>query len=90
MPSSDAPLSLLARLFMRGIRIYAVILSPLMGNQCRFSPSCSHYACQAIERHGALRGLGLALWRIARCHPWSRGGIDPVPPPLDRAPKTPL
>ena len=61
------------------IRIYRYGLSPLLGSSCRFYPSCSCYAQQSIERHGALRGLVLAVRRIARCHPWNPGGYDPVP-----------
>ena len=61
------------------IQLYRYAVSPLLGANCRFYPSCSCYAREAIERHGALRGLGLALCRIARCHPWNPGGYDPVP-----------
>jgi putative membrane protein insertion efficiency factor len=61
------------------LRGYRYLLSPLIGNQCRFAPTCSVYALQAIECHGAWRGTGLALWRLARCHPWNAGGWDPVP-----------
>ena len=68
------------------IRGYQWFISPLLGNQCRFYPSCSEYAREAIERHGAVRGVWLAIRRVARCHPWHPGGIDPVPepPPKDR------
>ena len=62
------------------IRIYQRALSPLLGARCRFYPSCSHYALEAMEVHGAVRGLWLALRRIARCHPLHPGGVDPVPP----------
>ena len=62
------------------IRAYQLTLSPLIGQHCRFTPSCSRYAAQAIDRHGAARGSWLALQRIARCHPWCEGGIDEVPP----------
>jgi len=61
------------------IAIYRYGVSPLLGPRCRFHPSCSCYAQESIERHGALRGLVLALKRIARCHPWNPGGYDPVP-----------
>ncbi len=63
------------------IRSYQWLLSPLLGNHCRFYPSCSQYAVEAIERYGALQGCWLALKRILRCHPWHPGGIDPVPEP---------
>ena len=62
------------------IRIYQRALSPLLGPRCRFYPSCSQYAFEALEVHGLLRGLWLAVRRIARCHPFHPGGIDPVPP----------
>ncbi|GGB95257.1 hypothetical protein GCM10011352_21670 [Marinobacterium zhoushanense] len=63
------------------IKIYQYLISPLLGNNCRFYPSCSHYTLEAIETHGPLRGCWLGLKRILRCHPFSDGGIDPVPPP---------
>lgn len=61
------------------IKAYQRMLSPLLPRVCRFYPSCSSYAIEAIERHGAWRGLGLALRRIGRCHPFHPGGYDPVP-----------
>jgi len=61
------------------IRAYQRALSPLLGPRCRFHPSCSHYAIEAIERFGAAQGTLLALKRIVRCHPLSAGGFDPVP-----------
>ena len=61
------------------IKAYRLILSPIMGGQCRFYPTCSCYTEQAIEHHGALRGSWYGIRRIARCHPWHEGGIDPVP-----------
>ncbi|MBS0376117.1 MAG: membrane protein insertion efficiency factor YidD [Proteobacteria bacterium] len=61
------------------IHAYRLVLSPLLGPRCRFYPSCSAYALEAIERHGALRGLALTFRRLARCHPWHPGGYDPVP-----------
>jgi putative membrane protein insertion efficiency factor len=61
------------------IRVYQLTLSPMLGARCRFYPSCSCYAHEAIERHGALAGTWLAAKRLARCHPLSAGGYDPVP-----------
>jgi len=61
------------------IRLYQWLISPLLGPNCRFSPSCSHYAVAAIEQHGARRGGWLAVRRIMRCHPWGGSGYDPVP-----------
>jgi hypothetical protein len=61
------------------IGAYRLLLSPMLGANCRFHPSCSCYAQGSIERFGALRGCWLALRRIARCHPWHPGGYDPVP-----------
>lgn len=63
------------------IRAYQWFVSPLLGNHCRFYPSCSQYAREAIERHGVSRGVWLAIRRVARCHPWYPGGVDPVPEP---------
>lgn len=62
------------------IRGYQLLVSPLLGPRCRFYPSCSHYAIDAIDTHGALRGVWLTVKRISRCHPWNEGGFDPVPP----------
>jgi putative membrane protein insertion efficiency factor len=61
------------------IRVYQRVLSPLLPNRCRFTPTCSHYAVEAIEKHGAFRGLWLATKRILKCHPLHPGGFDPVP-----------
>jgi len=60
------------------IRLYQLVVSPLVGQRCKYYPSCSEYAAQAITRFGILRGLVLAGWRLLRCNPWSRGGFDPV------------
>jgi putative membrane protein insertion efficiency factor len=60
------------------IRAYQLLLSPLFGSRCRYYPSCSEYAVQAIQRFGILRGLILAAWRLLRCNPWSHGGLDYV------------
>jgi uncharacterized protein len=67
------------------VRLYRLTLSGLLGGQCRFYPSCSSYALDAIRIHGATRGTLLAAWRIARCGPFTDGGVDPVPPPRGRA-----
>ncbi len=61
------------------IRAYQLLLSPFIGNQCRFHPSCSNYALEAINTHGAIRGSWLTLRRLGRCHPFNAGGFDPVP-----------
>ena len=68
------------RLMVLMIRGYQLVLSPLLGPRCRFYPSCSAYAIEAISTHGAARGSFLAVRRLLRCHPWNPGGIDPVPP----------
>jgi len=62
------------------IRCYQYSFRALLGMQCRFAPTCSCYAIEAVERHGAVRGATLAMRRIGRCHPWNPGGFDPVPP----------
>jgi putative membrane protein insertion efficiency factor len=68
-----------ARTFMLlPIRLYQRLISPALGQRCKYYPSCSEYAAQAIQRFGILRGLVLAAWRLLRCNPWSRGGFDPV------------
>jgi uncharacterized protein len=67
------------RLFLGLIRAYQYLLRPMLGANCRFYPSCSDYAREAIERHGAIKGAGLAARRIGCCHPWHPGGYDPVP-----------
>ena len=62
------------------IRLYKRFVSPLLGSPCRFYPSCSSYAVEALRTHGAVRGLALTAWRLLRCGPWCEGGFDPVPP----------
>ena len=83
-PSVDRPeppvrRSLLATGLILFVRAYQVALSPLLGGQCRYYPTCSAYAIEAIERHGGVRGAWLAARRIGRCHPFRPGGYDPVP-----------
>ena len=62
------------------LRAYRAVISPLYGQVCRYHPSCSAYALEAVDRHGSLRGSWLAVRRLGRCHPWAAGGYDPVPP----------
>jgi putative membrane protein insertion efficiency factor len=78
-------LSLAGRSLVLLIRAYQLLLSPLLGPRCRFYPSCSHYAIDALRLHGALRGSWLAIRRIARCHPLNPGGYDPVPESTHRS-----
>jgi len=67
------------RAALAAIRLYQLTLSPFIGRQCRFHPSCSHYAAEAIANFGVIRGSLLALRRLSRCHPFHPGGFDPVP-----------
>jgi uncharacterized protein len=62
------------------VRLYQVVFRPILPPMCRFSPTCSDYALEALATHGALKGGALAAGRICRCHPWNAGGFDPVPP----------
>jgi uncharacterized protein len=61
------------------ISLYQLVISPMLGNRCRFHPTCSEYAKEAVMTRGALRGSWLSICRLARCHPWNDGGFDPVP-----------
>lgn len=74
-------MSPLAHLLALPVRAYRLVLSPWVGMHCRFQPTCSAYALEALERHGAWRGGWLALRRIGRCHPWGASGLDAVPEP---------
>lgn len=68
------------RQFLIGfIKVYRLVLSPFIGQHCRFTPTCSEYAMQAIDEHGSVRGSWLAIRRLSRCHPFHAGGWDPVP-----------
>jgi len=69
----------MTRVLVAFVTAYRYAVSPMLGRHCRFHPSCSEYAQEALARHGALRGAWLALKRIGRCHPWHPGGYDPVP-----------
>jgi len=77
--SWSAPPGLLARALLLGVEAYRVTLAPLVGGYCRYVPSCSVYAEEALRRHGARRGALLAVSRLLRCHPFHAGGHDPVP-----------
>ena len=70
---------MIARVLVLPIRLYQLLISPLLGPRCRFYPSCSAFAVEALQRHGAIRGSWLAVRRLGRCHPWNPGGPDPVP-----------
>jgi len=70
---------MISRLFILLIKGYQRFVSPLFPPRCRFYPTCSHYAVEALSRHGLFRGSALALWRLLRCGPWTDGGYDPVP-----------
>ncbi|MBF7689105.1 membrane protein insertion efficiency factor YidD [Acinetobacter rathckeae] len=69
----------MARILHWLIRFYQIVISPLIGPRCRFIPTCSQYAIEALARHGVLRGSKLSIQRICRCHPWGGSGYDPVP-----------
>ena len=73
-------MSVPAEIAVGAVRAYQWTVRPLIGANCRFWPSCSDYAVEALRTHGVLRGAGLAGWRILRCNPWCDGGYDPVPP----------
>ena len=70
---------MMKKLLMGIVRGYRLVLSPWLGSACRFTPTCSAYALQALQEHGAAAGAYLTVARIARCHPWCAGGSDPVP-----------
>lgn len=80
--------SLLGRILSAPVRFYSRFISPITPRTCRFQPTCSAYAIEALETHGALRGLRLTVWRLLRCQPFARHGYDPVPPPHTH-PETP-
>lgn len=72
-------MTIMARLLIWIVKAYQLVLSPFFGQQCRFYPTCSQYAIEAIQKHGALRGVYYTVRRLFRCHPWCDGGHDPVP-----------
>lgn len=69
----------LQQVFILPIRLYQIVLSPLLGSNCRYQPTCSHYMIESIREWGVFKGLWLGLKRIGRCHPWGSSGYDPVP-----------
>lgn len=73
---------MLDKIFIAMIRFYQMCISPMLGPHCRFTPTCSQYSLEAIQTHGALKGLYLAVKRISKCHPFHTGGDDPVPEKL--------
>ncbi|MBI1341891.1 MAG: membrane protein insertion efficiency factor YidD [Terrimonas sp.] len=72
-------LQILSLPFIALIKVYQWVISPWLGPSCRFTPTCSHYAAEALKKHGVLKGLWLSLKRISKCHPWGGSGYDPVP-----------
>jgi hypothetical protein len=78
-PKSPAQKSITQKIVLGLIRVYQRVLSPLLGSNCRFYPTCSHYTYEAIAKYGVVKGGWMGLRRIGRCHPWHAGGFDPVP-----------
>ena len=76
----------LARMLIAMVVAYRRYVSPVLPARCRFYPSCSAYALEALARHGAVRGTALTIWRLLRCHPFHPGGFDPVPDPIRHRP----
>jgi uncharacterized protein len=79
-------MSVAARVLTAALVAYRRYVSPVLPARCRFYPSCSAYALEALARHGAVRGTALTIWRLLRCHPFHPGGFDPVPDPLRHRP----
>ncbi|MDP1951920.1 MAG: membrane protein insertion efficiency factor YidD [Nitrosomonas sp.] len=69
----------MSRIIILFIKFYQYCISPYLAPSCRFNPTCSQYACEALAKHGFFRGMKLTIWRILRCNPWCRGGYEPVP-----------
>jgi uncharacterized protein len=86
--SQQGPRSLLAWILLAFLRFYIVCLSPVFGGACKFYPSCSNYAVEAVTKHGARRGLILAAKRLMRCRPFTKGGFDPVPDDVPHSQRT--
>ena len=79
-------MSVLARMLIAMVVAYRRYVSPVLPARCRFYPSCSAYSLEALQKHGAIRGTGLTVWRLLRCHPFHPGGYDPVPDPIRHRP----
>lgn len=79
-------MSVLARMLTAMVVAYRRYVSPVLPARCRFYPSCSAYGLEALAKHGAIRGTGLIVWRLLRCHPFHPGGYDPVPDPIRHRP----
>jgi putative membrane protein insertion efficiency factor len=79
MSKSDGTVTLVRQTVVVLIRGYQYLISPLLGQNCRFTPTCSHYMAEAVVRYGVVKGLWLGVRRLLRCHPWHPGGHDPVP-----------
>ncbi|GAA0450845.1 putative membrane protein insertion efficiency factor [Paractinoplanes deccanensis] len=79
-------MSVLARVLTALVVAYRRYVSPVLPARCRFYPSCSAYSLEALHKHGAVRGTGLTVWRLLRCHPFHPGGYDPVPDPIRHRP----
>lgn len=79
-------MSVLARVLAALVVAYRRYVSPVLPARCRFYPSCSAYSLEALQKHGAVRGTGLTIWRLLRCHPFHPGGYDPVPDPIRQRP----
>ena len=79
MKDRNEKTDVLSSVLLSGINFYRKYISPLSGPHCRYVPTCSEYAIQAIKKYGALKGSLLAIWRILRCNPFAKGGYDPVP-----------
>ena len=69
----------MTRILLIAIKAYQYLISPMLGPSCRFTPTCSEYAAQAVQKYGAIKGLWLSIKRVGRCHPWHDGGYDPLP-----------
>ena len=88
-PKNPPYYNILAWAMLGVIHAYRLVLSPYMGKQCKFQPTCSEYGLDAIRTHGAIKGGLLTLWRIVRCNPWAKGGYEPIPNKTPKKEHTP-